>query len=98
MSSAVFESFLQSLAWTDCFVGYNSNNADNFNLYFDDLMFFANGLSSDDINLKDNPVVRPSGPISNWEFNGGYVDSVTKHTFASGNVDWFASDRNQKTG
>ena len=99
VSSAVFESFPQNLTWTDCFVGYNSNNADNFNLYLDDLMFFSNGLSSDDINLvKDNPVVRPSGPISNWQFNADYVDSVTKNTFANGNSDWFAPDRNGKTG
>ena len=82
--SAIFQSFPQSLTWTDCFVGYNSDNADNFNLYLDELMFFANGLSSDDINLlKDNTVVRPSGPISNWQFNGDFVDSVTKNIFAN---------------
>ena len=98
MSSAVFESFLQSLAWTDCFVGYNSNNADNFNLYLDDLMFFGNGLSSDEINLlKDNHVVRPSGPISNWKFNADVIDSVTMSTLESGNAGdsfGFELDRN----
>ena len=96
--STVFESFPQSVTWTDCFVGYNSNNADNFNLYLDDLMFFGNGLSSDEINLlKDNHVVRPSGPISNWKFNADVIDSVTMSTLESGNAGdsfGFELDRN----
>ena len=95
--SATFKSFPQNLTWTECYVGYNSDNADNFNLFLDDLMLFSNGLSEDQVNLlKENAITWPKGPIANWELNDNCDDRVSNSSFFNQNpeLNEFVPDRN----
>ena len=97
VKSVVFRNFPENLTWSECYIGYTSDNSANLNLYLDDLMFFASGLTQEQLgSVKENKIVWLSGPIANWEFNDNLVDTVTNQSFAiyTGRNILFKPDRN----